>query len=314
MLCFALPGLLFACNPCPEGFEANHETEECVQKNGNSDTGSTDTVDSTDSTDTLDTTDTTDTTDTNDTSDTPDTSDTSQTSDLRGEVNVNASGCISTEDCPDGFTCNVDTNNDGIYDTCDDGNSGDTYAGKAFSYLDYNSNSAVLLVYVASNSDATCDSVAEYFAENVDDNNSTPSDPTDFFINDYCNFLIKFEHPQTSGFPWVTPIDANNYEQLLITTQCAFTNSDGSGSFDLGSINGQSDYFWSGAWYTAVAAYPTAVSALEETSNGHMLTIDIENLRGQYPLENRDANASSSASGTIYTELCPGLESAPFFD
>ena len=141
-----------------------------------------------------------------------------------------------------------------------------------------------------------------------------PVDPTDFFVNDYCNFLIKFENPSTSGFPWETPIDANDYTQLLLTTQCPFTLDDGSGSFDLNSINGQTDYYWSGSWYTAVAAFPTVVNALEETDGGHMVTVDIENLRGQYPLENREANASSSASGTIYTEHCPGLESSPFFD
>ena len=43
-LFFALPTVLFACNPCPEGYEPNHETEECVQKNASGDTGSGDTL------------------------------------------------------------------------------------------------------------------------------------------------------------------------------------------------------------------------------------------------------------------------------
>ncbi len=186
-------------------------------------------------------------------------------------------------------TGNIDTR-DGLY-------AGSVSIVRAFSFYDANT----IVIYGASNPDATCESAA--FALGVEGDYN----PNDLFIEEHCNLVIQASQaPPLSGYDLQTDTGAT------VRANCAY--EPGEWAWTDGFVG--YGWYYSGQYYSPLAWKGTF--SIEPVSDGRGLSVelDLREWEGRYPHDagNTDEHkASGRVEGTITTQDCSAIEETPWF-
>ncbi|MEC7984045.1 MAG: hypothetical protein VX278_02705 [Myxococcota bacterium] len=178
--------------------------------------------------------------------------------------------------------------------------SGTFFGYKAFGF----DNSGTLVVYISSNAESTCTSVAEYLSSGRD-----PYDPALIFTPGTCNMMVKIGE-YTS--PWEEEDDRASAASSVIN--CAM--GDGEFVYESSSSDDR-DYYWSGEWFQGLpVSYKWEISGDRDTSEEYLLNIEMSGYEGFFPYGDNPMNRytlSGDVQGTVTAEICTELGTTGLF-
>lgn len=170
--------------------------------------------------------------------------------------------------------------------------SADFYGYQAFGF----DNEGTLVVYIASQKEASCESVASYIkGESID--------PSQLFEPQSCNLFVKVSDYEGS---W----QAQDDRMLSASSSINCTMGDGAFEYENGSDSG---YYWTGNWWAGFPIeYNWSITGDRETS--YALEIEMKTYEGSFPLEEFDRyEARGTVSGSVEAQVCPELGSTGQF-
>ena len=172
--------------------------------------------------------------------------------------------------------------------------SGDFYGYRAFGF----DNEGILVVYIASHKEATCESVAQFMRATAD-----PIDPSTIFEAQSCNIMIK-----TAGYEGSWEVSDDRFESASSAISC--TMGDGEWVYQNGDDKG---YYWSGNWWAGFPIeYKWNISG--DRASEYVLDIEMSVYEGSFPREEFSRYpASGLVSGTVTAEVCTNLGSSGHF-
>lgn len=295
LLTVAAPLALNACSDkCPEGYEQNDETQQCVEITSGSDgaDGTTDTDGADGGSDGADGADGADGTDGSD-------------------------GGSDGADGGDGGSLPDDALNgtvviSGIVD-------GELEAWKAFSHEATSevTGGNLLLVYMSSSPDATCADATSYLL-------AEGNDPSSLFPDNVCNLTMQFFRPSFGTHSEEAPLSLTNGGSVSVFIECAF----GYGAWQNTSVEGRSGWYWLGdgsldsgsdpedvpRWYQGQAV-AGEVTQLETSGSGYEIILEPDEYAGVFPFDDDlgTSGARGTGKGVIRTEDCGSLQDTRYF-
>ena len=172
--------------------------------------------------------------------------------------------------------------------------SADFFGYQAFGF----DNEGTLLIYIASNKDASCDTVAPFLRTTAD-----PIDPGIIFEPGSCNLMLK-----TANYEGSWEAEDDRMESASSSISC--TMGDGEWLYESGPNGG---YYWSGNWW---AGFPIAYkwSVTGDRDSEYTVDIEMSGYEGSFPREEFSRYpASGVVSGTVTVEVCTELGQSGHF-
>jgi len=171
---------------------------------------------------------------------------------------------------------------------------GDFFGYRAFGF----DNQGVLLVYIASHREATCESVAQYIGFE-----SEPIDPSTIYEDQSCNLMIK-----TTGYEGSWEVSDDRIQSASSSINCNM--GDGEWEYQHGADSG---YNWTGKlWAGFPILYSWNISG--DRDSEYILDIEMTEYEGSFPREEFSRYpAFGNVSGTVTAEACIELGSSGHF-
>lgn len=158
------------------------------------------------------------------------------------------------------------------------------------------------IVYAASGPEATCAEVTEYI-----DVATTTYDPTNLLPPNTCNMFILFNYPSGAAENGFT-FDAADWKTGQWSVTCAMD----AGTWEYGTSNGFSDYYYSGRlWQGAAYLGSTTLTGSDDALS---LSVNLSDFDGNFIYEKMESiPASGLISGEIDATVCNSLGGTGFF-
>ncbi len=184
--------------------------------------------------------------------------------------------------------------------TTDDGETGTVSGAKIFAY----DKGGEAMLYVASNSAATCAEVTEYLGSDRD------ADPSNLFVDGGCNAFAFISEFDQAGSSFDSNPDGDSWTKVSWVLNCAM----GEGEFEYLHQGQDSGYYWSGRWWQGG---PNTWNLTLSGGGGEGMVLDAEmnDYDGNYIYEGLDeVLASGLVSGSnVQAEWCEDLSESDFF-
>ena len=172
--------------------------------------------------------------------------------------------------------------------------SGDFLSYRAFGF----DNQGILVVYMASNREATCESVSQYIGFDAD-----PIDPSTIYEPQSCNLMLK-----TTGYEGSWEVSDDRLQSASSSINCNM--DEGEWEYQTGEDR---SFNWSGKlWAGFPTKYKWNISG--DRDSEYILEIEMSEYEGSFPREEFSRYpANGNVTGTVQAEVCMEMGSSGHF-